>query len=149
MEREIVTERLDQLRQTVTQAKGVPMSASAVVNRAELLELIDQIHAALPEELESARGILAQGQQHAEEILEQARTRAAELTSEHEIVTRARAEADRIRTETEEECQALKRETDVFIDSRMASFESVLHKTTSQVATARQRLSERSGLDER
>jgi hypothetical protein len=29
----------------------------------------------------------------------------------------------------------------------MASFESVLHKTVSQVRTARARLSERSGLD--
>ena len=29
----------------------------------------------------------------------------------------------------------------------MASFESVLHKTTSQLAVARQRLAERSGLD--
>ena len=34
----------------------------------------------------------------------------------------------------------------MFIDSRMASFESVLHKTTSQVRTARSRLAERSGL---
>ena len=34
-----------------------------------------------------------------------------------------------------------------FIDSRMASFESVLHKTASQVKTARIRLAERSGLD--
>ena len=42
---------------------------------------------------------------------------------------------------------ALRRETDLFIDSRMAGFESVLHKTTSQVHTARARLAERSGLD--
>ena len=38
-------------------------------------------------------------------------------------------------------------ETDLFIDSRMAGFESVLHKTSSQVRTARARLAERSGLD--
>jgi hypothetical protein len=42
---------------------------------------------------------------------------------------------------------ALRRETDQFIDSRMAGFESVLHKTASQVKTARIRLAERSGLD--
>jgi hypothetical protein len=37
---------------------------------------------------------------------------------------------------------------DRFIDSRMASFEAVLHKTTSHVASARQRLAERSSLDQ-
>ena len=38
-------------------------------------------------------------------------------------------------------------EIDEFIDGRMAGFESVLHKTATQVRTARARLAERSGLD--
>ena len=52
-----------------------------------------------------------------------------------------------MRADAEEDVAALRRETDEFIDSRMASFESVLHKTASQVKTARARLAERSGLD--
>ena len=34
-----------------------------------------------------------------------------------------------MRAEADEEAAALRRETDEFIDARMASFESVLHKT--------------------
>jgi hypothetical protein len=49
--------------------------------------------------------------------------------------------------DAEEEAAALRRETDEFIDQRMAGFESVLHKTASQVKTARLRLAERSDLD--
>jgi hypothetical protein len=59
----------------------------------------------------------------------------------------AEQQAVEIRAEAEQEAAALRREIDEFIDARMASFESVLHKTTSQVRTARARLAERSGLD--
>ena len=145
---------LAELRQALTQAKGVPMSASCVVNRAELLELVDRIQGALPTELERANRVLAdseghrdQGRTDAEQIVADARRQADQSASDHEITRLAREQADRLRRDTEEECRALRRETDIFIDSRMASFESVLHKTTSQLAVARQRLAERSGLD--
>ena len=59
----------------------------------------------------------------------------------------AQDQAAKIRADAEEEARALRRETDSFIDARMASFESVLHKTSSQVRTARVRLAQRSSLD--
>lgn len=139
---------LNRLREILHQAKSVPMSASCVVNRAELLDLVDQIRAALPTELGRARGLLANSDAEAERILNTARANADRLVADHEVMREARDEADRLRRDTEQECADLRRETDLFIDSRMASFESVLHKTTSQVATARQRLAERSALDE-
>jgi hypothetical protein len=63
------------------------------------------------------------------------------------MVRAAEQQAAKLRADAEEDVAALRRETDQFIDSRMASFESVLHKTASQVKTARIRLAERSGLD--
>lgn len=148
------TELLDQLRQIVTSAKSVPMSASCVVNRADVLDLLDRARADLPGELGRAQGVLAdsdgqraKGQAEAEQIIADARAEAARLASDTEVARTAREEAGQVRSQAEQEAAALRRETDVFIDSRMASFESVLHKTVSQVATARSRLSERSGLD--
>lgn len=147
-------ELLDELRQLVTSAKSVPMSASCVVNRAEILDLVDRVRAGLPDELDQAQSVLAtsddhraQGQAEADRIIAEAHTEAARLASDTEVARVAREEAERVRNQAAEEAEALRRETDVFIDSRMASFESVLHKTVSQVATARSRLSERSGLD--
>ncbi|NNG19576.1 hypothetical protein HJ590_08275 [Naumannella sp. ID2617S] len=147
MSNDQVMDGLDQLRQALAQAKGVPMSASCMVNRSQLLDLIEQVRAALPEELAQANQVLADSDAQRDQVLARAQARADELASEHEITRVAREQAERLRRDTEQECAALRRETDVFIDSRLASFESVLHKTSSQVATARQRLSERSGLD--
>jgi hypothetical protein len=76
-----------------------------------------------------------------------ARDHAANLAQHSEVVRVAEQLAAQMRTEADTEAAALRRETDEFIDARMASFESVLHKTVSQVRTARARLSERSGLD--
>jgi len=63
------------------------------------------------------------------------------------VIKVAQHKADRIVAEAEADAAALRREADTFVDARMASFESVLARTTSQVRTARARLAERSRLD--
>ena len=62
-----------------------------------------------------------------------------------QIVRVAEEQAAKIKADAEAEAAALRKETDLFIDSRMASFESVLHKTSSQVRTARARLDDHAG----
>lgn len=148
-------DQLEALRRTVQEARSVPMSASCVVNRTETLASLDAIIAALPTELEQAQGVVnssgakvAEGEAEAQRIVNEARDWAAQLAGETSVAKEAESMAAKIRAEAEADAAALRTETDAFIDSRMASFESVLHKTTSQVRTARHRLSERSRLDD-
>lgn len=150
-----VTSDLSALRELVARAKGMPMSASCIVNRSEALELVDRIAAALPRELSEARGLLddstsqiAQAESRANRIIEDAREQAVELASHTSVVQQAQEIATRLKHEAEAEAAELRIETDSFVDERMAGFESVLQKTTSQVRTARARLSERSRLDD-
>lgn len=153
-DRETVEEKLTLLRELVAQARAMPMSASCVINRGEVLDAIDDVIEHLPDEIEQAQGVIdatsakiAEGEAQAARMIREAREKALELAQHSEIVRVAEETADRIRTDAENEAAALRRETDQFIDSRMASFESVLHKTTSQVKTARMRLADRSDLD--
>ncbi|SDU84691.1 hypothetical protein SAMN04488544_0877 [Microlunatus sagamiharensis] len=147
-------EKLAQLRQLVLNARSMPMSASCVINRGEVLDAIDDVVAHLPDEIAGAQEVIdekqsaiAEGEARAGRIVEEAREQATELARQSEVVKVAEEIAAKVRADAEAEAEALRHETDVFIDSRMASFESVLHKTTSQVHTARARLAERSGLD--
>ena len=147
-------EKLTQLRQLVLNARSMPMSASCVINRGEVLDAIDDVVAHLPEEIAGAQQVIderqsaiAEGEAEAERLKGQAREEAEALARRSEIVRVAEEIASKVKADAEAEAEALRRETDLFIDSRMASFESVLHKTTSQVHTARARLAERSGLD--
>ena len=50
---------LDAIEEAVGQARAMPMSSSVLVNRAELLELVDQVRAALPDQLYRADEVLA------------------------------------------------------------------------------------------
>ena len=147
-------EKLTQLRQLVLNARSMPMSASCVINRGEVLDAIDAVVANLPEEIAGAQQVIderqsaiAEGEAEAERLREQAREEADALARDSQVVRIAEEVAAKVKADAEAEAEALRRETDRFIDARMASFESVLHKTTSQVHTARARLAERSGLD--
>src|ERR687890_444265 len=146
-DRQMTEEKLENLRELIMNARSMPMSASCVINRGEVLAAIDDVIENLPDEIADAQHVIdrsqakiAEGEAEAGRILAEAREHAATLAQHSEVVRVAEQQA-------EEEAAELRRETDQFIDQRMASFESVLHKTASQVKTARLRLAERSGLD--
>jgi len=147
-------ERLAYLRELILNARAMPMSASCVINRGEVLAAIDDVIENLPDEIADAQRVvemaaykIAEGEAEAGRILAEARNHAANLAQHSEVVRVAEQVAVQMRADADVEAAALRRETDGFIDARMASFESVLHKTASQVRTARARLAERSGLD--
>jgi regulator of protease activity HflC (stomatin/prohibitin superfamily) len=153
-ERRTAEEKLTRLRELILNARSMPMSASCVINRGDVLAAIDDVIENLPDEIAEAQNVIdrsqskiAEGEAEAARILAEAREHAANLAQHSEMVRVAEQLAAKIRAEAEEDADALRRETDEFIDSRMASFESVLHKTSSQVHTARVRLAERSGLN--
>jgi regulator of protease activity HflC (stomatin/prohibitin superfamily) len=147
-------DKLAYLRELILNARAMPMSASCVINRSEVLAAIDDVIENLPEEIADAQRVIdtsaskvAEGEAEAGRILAEAREHAASLAQHSEVVRVAEQVAAQVRSEADQEAAALRREIDEFIDARMASFESVLHKTASQVRTARARLAERSGLD--
>ena len=153
-ERQTAEEKLARLRELILNARAMPMSASCVINRGDVLSAIDDVIENLPDEIADAQDIIdrsqakiAEGEAEAGRILAEAREHAAKLAQHSEMVRVAEQQAAQMRADAEEDVAALRRETDQFIDSRMAGFESVLHKTASQVKTARLRLAERSGLD--
>ena len=153
-ERQTAEEKLARLRELILNARAMPMSASCVINRGDVLSAIDDVIENLPDEIAEAQDIIdrsqakiAEGEAEAGRILAEAREHAAKLAQHSEMVRVAEQQAAQMRADAEEDVAALRRETDQFIDSRMAGFESVLHKTASQVKTARIRLAERSGLD--
>ena len=54
-----VQERLDELTVLIEDAKSMPLSASCVVNRTQVLDLIDEIRQLLPESVHRADELLA------------------------------------------------------------------------------------------
>jgi cell division septum initiation protein DivIVA len=149
-----VHERLTQIRGIVEHARAMPMSASAVVNRSELLAEIDSLAAELTNAFTGADRILAEkdaviaeGRVEAERIITEGRYERERLAGDTEVYRVAKVEADRIREEAQKEAVELRQETDEYVDSRLANFEVALSKTMEAVSRGRQRLHGRSDLD--
>jgi len=142
-----VQERLDELAVLIEDAKAMPLSASCLVNRSQVLDLIQEIRHLLPESVQRADELLADreavvqdGRREADRILERARTEADRLVSEHEVYLAAVDEADALSRQTAHETARMRQETDDYIDSKLATFEITLQKTLQTVDRGRERL---------
>ncbi len=150
------TERdLATLRSILVDARQVPMSASCMVNRSEVLSLIDRIRADLPADFERSRTVIseqftahAHAREQAAEILENARNEAREIASVSGVARQANEYAAMARAQADEEARQIRIEADMYVDSRLAEFEASLQKTSSQVVLMREQLAKRSQLDD-
>ncbi|MET7681659.1 ATP synthase F0 subunit B [Streptomyces sp. NPDC005423] len=142
-----VQKKLDEIVASVSGARSMPMSASCVVNRAELLTLLEEVRAALPDSLAEAQELIGgrqemveQARQEAEQIIRTAHAERGSLISDTEIARRSQNEADRILAEARQEAEEIRAEADDYVDSKLANFEVVLTKTLGSVGRGREKL---------
>ncbi|MEU4505516.1 cell division initiation protein [Streptomyces sp. NPDC024089] len=142
-----VQKKLDEIVETVGNARSMPMSASCVVNRAELLAMLEEVREALPGSLAHAQELIGgqeqlaeQARQEAERIIGAARAERTSLISDTEIARQSRSEADRILDEARREAAEVRSDADEYVDSKLANFEVVLTKTIGSVDRGREKL---------
>jgi F0F1-type ATP synthase membrane subunit b/b' len=140
-------EKLTSAITMVEEARGVPLSASCVVHRGEMLELLDEAREALPNDLESAQKLIAardaiieEGRVSAEQMIAMAREDVARMVEQTSIVQMARDEARKILDEARTLGEQEKQEVEEYIDGRLATLEVILNKTQDAVARGRDRL---------
>jgi hypothetical protein len=146
---------IEKLAELVADARSMPLSSSALVNRQEVLDLIELLRGSLPAEITRARSILKDGEEvleraghEAQRVLERARQERERLLSKTEIVQAAAREADRLVAEAESTSKRIRAESEAYVESKLANFEVVLQKTLQAVERGRQRLAGRLEADE-
>jgi hypothetical protein len=142
-----VEQMLRRLHDLVASARPMPLSTSVMINRDEVLDLLDETIERLPDELRAARWLLKEREEYlakvkreGEDILEQARTRAERMVQRTEVVKASEARARRIVESANEEAGRLRNEVEDFCDQKLASFEIVLERTMKLVGAGRQKL---------
>ena len=128
-------------------ARPMPLSASSMINKDEVLELLNAALAQLPEEMRAARWLLkerdeflARVRREGDEILDAGRARAEQMVQRTEVVKAANHRARQIVETAEMEARRLRHETEDYCDQRLGRFEIVLQKTMEQVQQGRSRL---------
>jgi cell division septum initiation protein DivIVA len=146
--------RLAELRRVVEEARSMPMSASAVVNRAEVLALIDEVSAAVEAAFTESQRVVAEhdamideGRRAAEQIVADAHGEREKIISDTDVYRVAKREADQLVEHARLEAEELRKETDDYVDAKLANFEITLERTTEAVKRGRERLAGRSAFD--
>jgi cell division septum initiation protein DivIVA len=145
--------KLAEIRRVVEEARSMPMSASAVVNRAELLALIDELAGGLTVAFSNAdqvmadrESVVADGRKEADQIIADARNEREAIISDTEVYRVAKREADQLLEQARRESAELRAETDAYVDGKLANFEITLEKTMDAVRRGRERLAGRTDL---
>jgi len=138
---------LERVRSQIEGARPMPLSASVLVNREELLEYLEEAIARLPEELRRARWLLkereeflAKARREADEVVDAARARAERLVQRTEIVRQAESTALRIVEDAEGQSRALQHEAEDYVDRKLAQFEVILDRVLQEISRGRERL---------
>src|SRR3954465_7245759 len=138
---------LHRVADVVSNARPMPLSASVMINRDEVLELVEEALSRLPEELRGARWLLrereeflAKVQREGDDILDAARVRAERMVQRTEVVRNAQHAARQVLEDAEVEARRLKHEAEDFCDQKLAQFEIVLDRTIRTVQAGRSRL---------
>jgi F0F1-type ATP synthase membrane subunit b/b' len=131
----------------VTTARAMPLSASVLIARDEVLDLLQAALDRFPDELRQARWLLrerdeflATRQREADNLLEEVRAQAERMVQRTEIVRQANHVAQRILDDAREEARRLRHEAEDFCDQKLASFEIVLDRTLKTVQAGREKL---------
>jgi vacuolar-type H+-ATPase subunit H len=140
-------DKLDEVVTHVESARAMPMSASCIVNRPELVTLLEELRSLLPEEIDLAEQLLAgrdrvvdEGRAEADRIIAQAHEERGRLVSETEVYAQAQIEAGRLLADAGQDAESMRSQVDEYVDAKLATFEITLNKTLAAVARGRDKL---------
>src|SRR6266508_333205 len=122
--------RIKQLEDMIKEAKSMPLSSSALMNREELLEVVGEMRDSLPEEVKQARWVvkdreelLVKARREADALVERARAEQARLLSREAVIQAAQEESERLLGEAREQARQVKLEAEDYVDGKLAQFE--------------------------
>ncbi len=129
-------ELLTELEDIIDKGVAVPFTGRCMLDKEELLEIIQEIRLKLPTDLEQAKWIKAERQniindanKEADEIIKVANDKLIAMINENEITKKAMAAAAEITDSANAEAQAAKNSSYQYADYLLENVETVVLKT--------------------
>ena len=114
-----ILQLIDRLEELFNDAKALPFTHNVVVDEDKMLELIDQMRIAIPEEVKKAQQVMAQrdrvmaqAQEEANRTLQIAREKADQMLQKDMIMQEAQRRADQIVSQGRAEAEAARADAD-------------------------------------
>jgi len=134
-----VLDLLEEIEEICDTSSGVPLTNKIMVDKAELLEIVNDIRKALPDEIQQAQfikdereRILGDAKEEYETIIRDAEQRAEMLVDQNEITTRAKQRAREIQDSAAAGAKHLKMSTYDYIDKVLYEFQEKMEYLNGQ-----------------
>ena len=135
-----ILQLIDRLEELFNDAKAVPFTHNVVVDEDKMLELIDQMRIAIPEEVKKAQQVvaqrervMAQAQEEANRRLEIARDKADQMVQKDMIAQEAQRRADQILAQARAEAEAIRADADNYVLDTLMHLQEQIEKLGNQV----------------
>ena len=142
-----VHDKIDEIVKFLESARTMPMSSSAVVNRPDLLRMLEELRAMLPGSLRAAEAVLdqreallAEARTNAERLIATGQQEHERLVSEHSVLVAAEAKAEEAVAAVAEKADEMRRQVDDYVDAKLAHLELSVDKILETVRQGRERL---------
>jgi vacuolar-type H+-ATPase subunit H len=131
---------VDRLEELFNESRPIWLTHSVIVDEDRMLDLIDQMRVAIPEEIKKAQQviaqrdrILAQAKEEANRTIALAREKAEKTLEDNEIIQAAKMRAEEIINQSHQESEISQREADNYILETLTGLELHLDRLITQV----------------
>jgi vacuolar-type H+-ATPase subunit H len=131
---------VDRLEELFNESRPIWLTHSVMVDEDRMLDLIDQMRVAVPEEIKKAQQIitqrdriLAQAKEEANRTVSLAREKAEKRLEGNELIQSARSRADEIVEQAHKEATVTQKEADQYILDSLSKLEAEMNQLLAQV----------------
>jgi vacuolar-type H+-ATPase subunit H len=135
-----ILQLIDRLEELFNGSKNVPFTKNVMVDEDRMLDIIDQMRIAIPEEMKKAQQllgqrdrVLAQAQEEANRTLELARQKADQLVMKDMIVQEAQRRAEQILAQARTNAEGIRADADEYVLDSLTQLQMELDRITNQV----------------
>ena len=140
-----VEELLDMLYELIDEAKSVPLASDkCIIERDKALDLLDDIKAQFPMELNEAKKLIAartdyiaSAKREADLIRKQAEDQARQMLSEEEIMARAKQKSSEILRQTEDRARELRKSANDYCEDALRRTEEAIGEAYEELKASR------------
>jgi dsDNA-specific endonuclease/ATPase MutS2 len=136
-----ILQLIDRLEELFNESKSIPLTRNVMVDEDRMLDIIDQMRIAIPEEVKKAQQllgqrdrVLAQAQEEANRTLELARQKADQMVSKDMVAQEASRRAEQIIAQARNEAENIRSDADDYAMTSLTQLHDELERISNQVA---------------
>ncbi len=138
---------LEQIEGLISNSARVPLTDKVIISENEILRMIDELHAALPDELEQANWIvrerdrvIKEAQQEAERMKEDTKQHVSKMADEHEITRMANDQANDIINQAKRVAKEIRTGANEYADGLLLKSQEQMEAVTAAIRNARKEI---------